>query len=461
MPQRLKDTKVHKTFIHNVKVLVQLGIFELLYLIPFHFRLKDNFRERVYSLKIVFIFNIVFPGIFFSAHAQTHDLNFYLNVASSNSPLLKDYQNQIKSGKIDSLLIKAANRPEVLANGSVMIAPVINGYGYDEAITDGAHYTGVVSVSQPLFNKAILKPQYRQIEIQNLTIANNAKISRLGLNKNITNQYLTAYAGLQQLRSNKEVWQLLQKQQEILKRLVQQGVYKETDYLTFLTALQSQEVSVKQLQLQYKNDLSMLNYLSGIQDTSTVTLAAPSMDLRYHVTSDSSIFLRQYILDSLRIKNQRSLLDVQYKPTIDWFADAGLNSSVLDQVYHYFGASFGINFLVPIYDGKQRDLKYQQFKIAEQTREYYADFYHHQYNQQLAMLMQQLHGTNQLIQTIQEKLKTLQLLLKVDQRLLNTGGLHITDYMLAINNYLTIKSNLSQAKVNRYQIINQLNYWDH
>lgn len=414
------------------------------------------FKARIFSFLI-----IIFMSDFALAHAQTHDLDYYLQRATSNSPLLKDYQNQISSGQIDSQLVRAANRPRVMANGQVAFYPVINGYGYDQAITNGGNYSGVITVTQPLYNKSILLPQYRQIRIQNLTVVNDEKISKLDLNKNITHQYLTAYAGLQQLQSNKEVYQLLLGQQDILKRLVQSGIYKETDYLTFLTTLQSQEVAVSELQLQYKVDLSMLNYLSGIKDTSTITLAEPSLILAYQAVRDSSVFFRQFALDSLHIRNQRSLLDAQYKPNVSWFADAGLNASKLNQAYHDFGASFGINLSIPVYDGKQRHLRYQQFKMAEETRRNYASFYHQQYDQQLAMLFQQLQGTGKLIQIIENKLKTLQLLIDVDKKLLNTGDLRITDYMLAINNYLTIKGNLNQAEINRYLVINQLNYWNH
>lgn len=410
--------------------------------------------------KLLFLILIVI-GNFSLAFAQTHNLDYYLHKAITNSPLLKDYQNRIRSGQIDSLLIRATKKPHIFANGQVAFYPTINGYGYDKAITNGGNYSGVVSISQPLFNKGILAPQYQQVQIKNLTITNKSKISSLDLNKRITQQYLIAYADIQQIQTNKKVYKLLQGQQPILKALVQNGIYKETDYLTFLSTLQSQEITISQLKLKYKKNLSVLNYLSGIQDTSTVALAEPSLSTNDLMKQDSSVFLRQYQLDSLHIQNQKALVDAQYKANISWFANAGLNTAKLSQAYHNFGAGAGVNFSIPIYDGKRRKLKYQQFKIAEQTRENYASFYHHQYNQQQALLLQQLKGTNSLIQKIKQKLKTLQLLIDVDKKLLNTGDLRITDYMLSIRHYLMISNNLNQTKVSSYQIINKLNYWNH
>jgi outer membrane protein TolC len=394
--------------------------------------------------------------------AQTRDLSYYLRQANNNSPLLKDYQNQIKSGKLDSMLISAANRPQILANGQVALYPYINNrYGYDPVITNGGNYTGVIAASQRLFNKNILKPQYEQASIQNMLVANQAAISTLDLSKNITNQYITAYSDWQQLQVTLEVYHILQSQQQLLKSLVQQGVYKQTDYLTFLTNLQSQEISVNQLQIVYKADLSMLNYLCGIDDTSNVLLDEPYMAVHNETITDSSVFLQQYQIDSLRIQNQRSIIASQYKPALSWFADAGLEASRINEAYHDFGASFGLNFSVPIYDGKQRKLKNEQLNIAERTRESYDTFYHRQYSQQIRMLQQQLQATNSLVENIQQKLKTQELLIDINKKLLNTGDVRITDYILALNNYLAVKSNLNQIEVSRYDIINQLNYWNH
>src|ERR1035438_6975505 len=65
----------------------------------------------------------------------TRTLDYYLNEGVKNSPLLKDYANQIKSRQNDSLIISANQKPQVSAIGAVMLAPVFNGYGYDQSIT--------------------------------------------------------------------------------------------------------------------------------------------------------------------------------------------------------------------------------------------------------------------------------------------------------------------------------------
>ena len=69
--------------------------------------------------------------------AQDHDLDYYLTEARGNSPLLKDYQNQLLSGGIDSQLTRAAYLPQVSGISNNSYAPLIGGWGYDNAVTNG------------------------------------------------------------------------------------------------------------------------------------------------------------------------------------------------------------------------------------------------------------------------------------------------------------------------------------
>jgi hypothetical protein len=48
----------------------------------------------------------------------------------------------------------------------------------------------------------------------------------------------------------------------------------------------------------------------------------------------------------------------------------------------------------------------------------------------------------------------------VDGKLLETGDIRITDFILALNNYITAKSLAVQNQVARYQVIQQINYWN-
>jgi hypothetical protein len=68
--------------------------------------------------------------------AQPRTLEDYVQQAKENSPLIKGYQNQILQGQLDSLILKASLRPQVNMLSNNLYAPIINGHGYDESITN-------------------------------------------------------------------------------------------------------------------------------------------------------------------------------------------------------------------------------------------------------------------------------------------------------------------------------------
>jgi len=105
-------------------------------------------------------------------------------------------------------------------------------------------------------------------------------------------------------------------------------------------------------------------------------------------------------------------------------------------------------------------LQYSKIFIAEKTRAGFKDFFSRQYSQQIAQLMQQLTATDGLLVEINDQVRYAKALIEADGKLMQTGDLHVTDYVLAINNYLNAKNQLTQNTINRLQIINLINYWN-
>jgi outer membrane protein TolC len=392
--------------------------------------------------------------------AQSRNIDYYLEQALSNSPLLKDYRNQVLTNQLDSQRIRATYKPQVTGSSNNMYAPVINGFGYDNAITNGGNLTAMVGVNQSLVSKKNINTQFETLRIQNQGLENTAQITEQDLKRTIITQYITVYGSLQQLNFTREIDELLKKEETILRRLTENNVYRQTDYLTFLVTLKQQELAMRQLDIQYRNDNATLNYLSGIVDTATAPLLEPGISLNALPDPEHSVFFHKYALDSLLLTNNRALVDFSYKPKVNLFADGGYNSSFAYQAYKNFGTSFGINITVPIYDGKQRKLQYSKLDIAERTRAGYKDFYKKQYYQQVAQLQQQLKGTEELIGDINQQIKYSEGLINANVKLLETGDAKIADLVIALNNYLTAKNLLIQNNVSRLQIINQINYWN-
>ncbi len=391
---------------------------------------------------------------------QSYNVDFYIKMALQGSPLLKDIQNQVELNQYDSLLILAAAKPQVNGNSFNNYAPVVMGVGYDNAITNGANINAVISVSKQITNRKSLASQFENIQLQNQSLSNNQKINEQDLKRTIIAQYITAYNSLQQLNFNKEVNTLLTKEEGLLKKLTQSNVYKQTDYLSFLVTLQQQNLVIKQNTIQYKNDLASLNYLCGIRDTSFASLQNPDLHFdQIPIISQSSSY-KKFEIDSLKLENNKKLIEVNYRPKMNVYADGGYYSSLAFTPYKNFGTSIGFNITVPIYDGQQKKVQYCKIGVSENTRKNYKTFFQNQFQQQIDQLIQQLKSTDELINDINNQLKYSQKLIDVNGKLLETGEVRITDYILALNNYINVKNLLTQNNTNRLQMINQLNYWN-
>ncbi len=405
-----------------------------------------------------FLFFLIFfiPVYIF---AQDKNLDYYISNAVTNSPLLNDYRNQLLSNSIDSQILIASRNVQILGNGNTYYAPVRNGYGYDAAITNGGQLQALITATKNILPKKYVNFQFKDLQLTGDSIRNASKISEQDIKKTIINQYITTYGDQLQMDFNRQLLNLLTREEIILKKLTQKNVYKQVDYLSFLVTYQQQDLIRNLLQVQYKNDYATLNYLAGIVDTVPTALAPPELNVVRIFYTDSSAFFLKYKIDSLRLINNKALIGLGYRPHINLYADAGVQSSFAEPLYRNFGNSFGINFVIPIYDGGQKKLQYSKIAIAERTRLKNKGFFQNQYYQQIAQLQQQLSAIENLIIPIDKQIKYIETLIDVNGKLLETGDIKMTDYILALNNYITAKNLIVQNMISRLQIINQLNYW--
>ncbi|HEX3386456.1 MAG TPA: TolC family protein [Mucilaginibacter sp.] len=391
--------------------------------------------------------------------SQTYNLDHYIELAEKNSPLLKDLKNQVSSAKLDSMRLRAGLRPQVTGTGAGLFAPVIDGFGYAGAITNVNTLSALVGVNQQIIGRNYRTAQLQTIALQQDSLINASRLSVQDLKKAVINQYITAFGDLEQLKFTQTIIELLDKEEQVLKKLTQSNVYRQSDYLAFLVTLKQQQIQLMQARIQYKSDFATLNYLAGVTDTTSVELAEPKIDRAILPYPENSIFFRKFRLDSLRLANSNALIDYTYKPKANIFADAGYNTDFVQPAKN-FGSSFGFNVSIPIYDGGQRSLLHKKIQLQEETRQYYKFFYTRQYRQQIDQLNQQINETDKLFGQIGEQIKYDETLIRVDTELMQTGDLKIADLILTINNYLSVKNLFMQTTINKLQLINQLNYWN-
>lgn len=393
-------------------------------------------------------------------YAQPHPLAYFIEQATANSPALQDYQAQLLAARIDSQLLNATLRPQVAFISSNSYAPIINGYGYDEPISNIANVSALVQANRNFISRGNLAAQYRIIQLQQRAVLDTIQLSQRDLVRTITDQYLNAYSSLLQSDFNKDLYELLKKEERVLKKLTEASVYKQTDYLSFYITMQQQELQYLQAQIQYNADYLTLNVLAGIVDTTITRIEEPRLSGIVPTDFYHSPFYARFITDSLRIAAERRILHYQYKPRIGAFTDAGFNSTLQHVPYKNFGFSAGVSLAIPIYDGGQKSLQTARLLIQERRRQANKNYYFAQYRQQTALLQQQLRGTELLKAKIEQQITFTRTLITANNKLLETGDITMRDYVLAINNYLAVQNVAMQNNISRLRILNQLAYWN-
>lgn len=395
---------------------------------------------------------------FLFGKSQEQTLDYFLQQGIKNSPLIRDLNGQIRSNRIDSLLIKAMNKPRVEFRGYAFYAPVVNNFGYSEIITNIANLTTVMNVSQQLFNKKTVEANLLKTGVQRQSLVNSVRLTEIGLKKAITGAYLDAWSTYSDVSVNLELLSFAKEQEKILKSLTASGIYKQTDYLSFMIDLQGQELQVRELNLQFRKQISGLYILCGIRDTGTFSPVKPELGNPPPVKKEISPLFMRFYLDSLRITNEKILIDRNYKPAVSWFTDAGLINNDPKVIYQNFGLSLGLNFTLPVYDGNQRKLNHQKLKSEEDIRAGYAEAFKREYNQQLQQLSDELDETLALLPAVSSQARNAELLVNQEKELVIKGSGSITDYLIAVKNYLSVRKSLNQYEVRILQIRNEIDF---
>ena len=341
----------------------------------------------------------------------------------------------------------------------MMYAPVIHDWGYSEVITNGGNFISTVNVSQNIFNKKTFESQYSKIGLQNQAISNSIRISERDLAKTITDQYLNACEVSIQIGFAQSLLKSSKDEEVLLKQMVENGVYRQTDYLTFLVDLQSLELSIIDLQTRYRTLFSALCLLCGVSDTGNVELSLPELHVTVPQTRESPFFY-QFRIDSLRLQNEKIMIDRSYKPVINWMSDAGIVNNDPALIYKNLGLSIGMSMTLPVYDGNQRKLNYRKLQISEDTRKGYETFFRKQYDRQLLLLNDELKRTREIVPRLKQQYALAESIVRQDRQLLNMGGISVTDFVIAVKNLVIIKQNLNENEIKILRIINEINYWE-
>ncbi|WP_321426495.1 TolC family protein [uncultured Bacteroides sp.] len=390
--------------------------------------------------------------------AQNKDLDYYIQKAKTNSPLLYELGNKVKITELDSLKTRATYNPMVSAVSNVIFSPTYKGFGYDTAISNGQNVEALLTVSKQLISQQNLKKRLDNYKLDKKSIENQARLSTDIVEKTVTEQYITTFLNQQLLHLSNEIISFLQNEDKILRKLAKNSNIKQTDYLNFKVTLQQTLFNNEQQRSLWMNNLSTLNYLSGIDNGGMDSIITPAINLPAVVSYEESFYGRNNAIDSLKNKNNEQLINLNYKPQISVFANGGYSSSFMTSPYKNLGVSMGVSINLPLYDGKQKKMSLMQNELNDQNRKRYRDADKQHYTLQKQELLRQIERCDKLTSMTPEQFKYTKALVDANALLLGTGEVSMTDFLLSITNYMNIRTIDIQNRANKQLLINQLNH---
>lgn len=412
-----------------------------------------------------------------TVQAQERNLDFYFDKAKVFSPLINQAQNDTKIVGLDLEQIRSIlTKPEINVDASVLFAPIIshdnnrnrfepvsngatNYTGYDMALTNGGQYQSVISLKQTLFTGSSFKTYLNKTSIVRQINEHRVALTTHELEQVISHQYILCLKAKRSADISLELLKELEGQLLIMQKLVENGIYKQSDLMLMQIEYENYKLNYETAQSDFRNNLYDLNLLSGITDTATVDLQEIDFQLK-NTNIVSSKFLTSFYLDSLNINAERSIGDLKYKPQVNFFANAGLNAVYLPTI-NRLGFSTGLTFSWNIFDGQQHKLQKQKSEINLQT----LDFEKHNFISQQEInknnLLNQIATLGKRIQLNDNQLTKYDQLLKVYHVQLTQGEISVIDFKNIVKDIAVKKQDRLMLGMEKQALIVSFNYWNY
>jgi outer membrane protein TolC len=418
---------------------------------------------------------ILFSVFTFAAKAQ-NDFTYYITAAKQNSPLINDNKNQSQANQLEIERLKAFyTKPQIGITANYLFSPIIstdnnktsfqpnaegatNYYGYDLAYSNGGQYSVMVNVTQPLFNGQRYKTASEQLNVTSQINENNAKLSEHDIEKIVGDQYILCLQDNKQIAYAEEMVKLLTDQKDVLKKLVENSIYKQSDLTLLNIELQNFLAQLTTFKANYRRDLMDLNIICGINDTTLVQLE--KSDLKLNNDIDNSNFLEKYRLDSLNLIAQQKAFELKYKPQLNLFGNTGLNAVYAPTIPNRFGVAVGLSFTYNFFDGNQKAINRNKTLVLEKSVSFYKDNFITQNSIRKSKILTELQSYTDRIAIAEQQLKDYDLLLNSYKNEILSGQLSIINYTMVLKNMATVQRDYTLLFSQQQSLINTYNYWN-
>ncbi len=426
--------------------------------------------------KIILIISTLIIGLN-SLMAQQYDLNYFIRQAETNSPLIQKSNNAKKLFELDYQQIDRVLRsPEINLESNILFAPIIshdnntnrfeltspgatNYTGYDQANTDGGQFQAFVSIKQSLFTNGNLKKYADKTNILKNKNENSTQLTKHEIEQLVGYQYVVCAKSKIQVANSDSVIQLLSEQLNLMKKLVENGIYKQTDLMLLEIEYQNIVIENKTLTNDYKNNIYDLKLLCGINNNTIEDIQIPDLKMNITVQSESP-FLASYKLDSMAVIADQSISELKYKPQLNLFANAGLNA-VYIPTFNRLGFSAGLNFSWNLFDGGQRKLEAERSKVNLNNLQIEKDYFLSQKEINLNKIKSQMNSLENNISLINNQLEQYNKLYNAYQLELSHGQISIMDFKNLLKDISAKKQEMVLLKMEKQLLINSFNYWNY
>lgn len=410
------------------------------------------------------------------AFAQS-SLQDYISKAKQNSPLLFDNKNQSEINSLEADRLKAFyTKPQVGLTANYLFAPVIstdnnhtsfepnpngavNYFGYDIAASNGGTYQGLITFTQPLFNGSRYEAYAGQSNVLKQINQNNVRLTEHDIEKLVTDQYILCLLDKKQMQFIDTMLQVLREQTDIVKKLVENSILKQSD-LTLLNIEYQNNLGLQTTyKATYRRDVMDLNVLCGINDTTYILLDEITLTPSGPVNNTSG-YLEKYKLDSLNVLGTQKIFETKYKPQFNLYSNAGLNAVYAPTIPNRFGFSAGLSLTWNFFDGNQKSITRKKTDLQLKSVSFYRTNFLIQNNVRKDKILTELQSYNERKTIAETQLKEYTSLLSSYRKEILQGQLSILSYVTTIKNMTTVKRDYFILETNRLLLINAYNYWN-
>ncbi len=422
------------------------------------------------------VFFIFFLSLTTALTAQTRDLSFYQNKARENSPLINKSNNNNKILQLDLRQVNSIlKKPGINLEAGILFAPIIsrdnnsNNFqwvsktasdyvGYDQAYSDGGQYQGFISLNQGILNGSRYKDYENMAEISQRINENDILLYEHEIKQLVSHQYILCLRSKKQMDISRQLAADMESQLNILQKLVEKAIYRQTDLMLLQVEFQNYKLMFSTYQSEYQNNISDLNLLCGLDDTTDLEL----METDFRIKPDTigeSFFLSSFKLDSLGINSNQAIFEQRYKPRLDLFATAGMSSIYLPDLRR-FGFSTGLTFKWNIFDGRQKSLEREKTSIKLQTLNFDKQNFMIKHKVNKNKYLENIASIDQRINITNKQLEDYEYLLQVYSMEISQAQISVMDLKNLFKDIAIKKQENLDLKMQQQALINLYNYWN-